>query len=36
VDQTAHHFETDELCVSKADGTDVCITGDELAALLTK
>jgi hypothetical protein len=27
---------TKELCVSKSNGTDICVTGDQLAALLAK
>ncbi len=45
VDDTAHlvvdtltsrRVETKELCVQKSDGSDVCVTGDELAKLLGK
>jgi len=38
IDQTltgfALKFTTNELCVNKSDGTPVCVTGDQLAALL--
>jgi hypothetical protein len=30
----AKEVHTDELCVKKSDGSDVCVTGDQLAALL--
>ncbi len=30
----AHEIHTNTLCVAKSDGTEVCITGDQLAALL--
>ncbi len=30
----AREVHTDSLCVKKSDGTDVCVTGDQLAALL--
>ena len=30
----AQKFTTNELCVNKSDGTPVCVTGDQLAALL--
>ena len=41
VSETAHlvkteRVETQELCVQKSDGTHVCVTGDQLVALLTK
>ena len=30
----AHEVHTNDLCVKKSDGTEVCITGDQLSALL--
>lgn len=33
---TSRQINTDELCVAKSDGAYVCVTGDQLAALLTK
>ncbi|HET8581136.1 MAG TPA: immunoglobulin-like domain-containing protein [Candidatus Paceibacterota bacterium] len=30
----ANRVHTKELCVTKSDGTDVCVTGDQLAAVL--
>jgi len=32
----ATRVETKQLCIQKSDGTDVCVTGDQLAALLAK
>jgi hypothetical protein len=31
----AKEVHTEELCVKKSDGSDVCVTGDQLAALLS-
>ncbi|KKW14783.1 MAG: hypothetical protein UY54_C0011G0008 [Parcubacteria group bacterium GW2011_GWA2_50_10b] len=31
----AKEIYTDKLCVKKSDGTDICVTGDELAAALS-
>ncbi|MEK7148183.1 MAG: hypothetical protein AAB758_02695, partial [Patescibacteria group bacterium] len=31
----AEEVHTDKLCVKKSDGTDICLTGDELAAIVS-
>ncbi|MDR3570896.1 MAG: tail fiber domain-containing protein, partial [Candidatus Pacebacteria bacterium] len=31
---TTHQVNTDQLCIKKSDGANVCVTGDQLAALL--
>jgi hypothetical protein len=29
----AHHLHSDDLCLKKSDGTEACLTGDQLAAM---
>ena len=30
---TTHHLTSDDICLKKSDGTQVCVTGDQLAAI---
>jgi trimeric autotransporter adhesin len=32
---TTHHLAADDLCLKKADGTPVCVTGDQLTSMLS-
>jgi hypothetical protein len=32
---TTHHLKADDLCLSKSDGSQVCVTGDQLGAFLS-
>ena len=34
IDAQAQETDTKKLCISKSDGSKVCVTGDQLAALL--
>ena len=31
---TTHHLKADDLCLSKSDGSQVCVTGDQLSAFV--